>query len=62
MDRNQQEQFKLINNRIDGLNQRINESDEALSQRIDQSSKGNYETGKPKSENNIQQYDVDDMW
>ena len=53
MDRNQQEQFKLINNRIDGLNQRINESDEALSQRIDQSSKGNYETGKPKSENNI---------
>lgn len=62
MDRNQQEQFKLINNRIDGLNQRINESDEALSQRIDKSSKDNFETGKPKSENNVKQYDVDDMW
>lgn len=34
MDKNQQEQFRQINDRIDDLNKRINESDEALSQAI----------------------------
>ena len=61
MDRNQQEQFKLINTRIDGLNQRINESDQALSQKMDEDSRrGDAATGNPKSEK-IQQFDVEEL-
>ena len=34
MDKNQQKQFAVINKRIDELNQRINDSDEAMSNRL----------------------------
>ena len=41
MDKNQQAQFAVINKRIDELNQRINESDEAMSNRLAENSERN---------------------